>query len=113
MFIWFLFLDLPPGIYSLFISSATQQALQLCVDEDITQENNTKMIDKEVLLNDIQTNGQGSNFFEYQQQIQVCKIAINSSILIRSFIELSRKWNSNHLWLWLFLFTEFPYVKLF
>lgn len=67
----FAFVVLPPGIQSLFISSTTQQALQLCVDEDITQENNTKMIEKEVLLNDIQTNGQGSNFFEFQQQIQV------------------------------------------
>lgn len=48
--------------------------MQLCVDEDVTQENNSKMIEKEILLNDIQTNGQGSNFFEYQQQIQVCNI---------------------------------------
>ncbi|CAF4584461.1 unnamed protein product, partial [Rotaria sp. Silwood2] len=63
---------LPPGIHSIFISSATQQAMQLCVDEDLTQENNTKMIDKEILLNDIQTNGQGSNFYEFQQQIQSC-----------------------------------------
>jgi hypothetical protein len=29
------------------------------------------MIGKETLLNDIQTNGQGSTFFEFQQQIQV------------------------------------------
>jgi hypothetical protein len=29
------------------------------------------MIEKEILLNDIQTNGQGSNFYEFQQQIQV------------------------------------------
>jgi hypothetical protein len=48
--------------------------MQLCVDEDLTQENNSKLIDKEILLNDIQTNGQGSNFFEFQQQIQVCDI---------------------------------------
>ncbi|CAF4130430.1 unnamed protein product [Rotaria sordida] len=61
---------LPSGIHTIFISSATQQAMQLCVDEDLTQENNAKMIDKEILLNDIQTNGQGSNFYEFQQQIQ-------------------------------------------
>ncbi|CAF3107715.1 unnamed protein product [Rotaria socialis] len=61
---------LPPGIHTIFISSTTQQAMQLCVDEDLTQENNSKMIDKEILLNDIQTNGQGSNFYEFQQQIQ-------------------------------------------
>jgi hypothetical protein len=46
--------------------------MQLCVDEDVTQENNHKLIEKEILLNDIQTHGQGSNFFEFQQQIQVC-----------------------------------------
>lgn len=63
---------LPPGIQPIFISATTQQALQMCVDEDVTQENNFKMIDKEILLNDIQTNGQGSNFYEFQQQIQVC-----------------------------------------
>lgn len=45
--------------------------MQLCVDEDLTQENNSKMIDKEILLKDIETSGQGSNFFEFQQQIQV------------------------------------------
>ena len=67
---------MPPGIQPIFISSATQVALQLCVDEDVTQENNTKMIEKEILLNDIQTQGQGSNFFEYQQQIQVYHIFI-------------------------------------
>jgi hypothetical protein len=50
--------------------------MQLCVDEDLTQENNSKLIDKEILLNDIQTNGQGSNFFEFQQQIQVGEIYI-------------------------------------
>ena len=63
--------DLPDGIHPIFISSATQQAMQICVDEDVTQESNTKMIEKETLLNDIQTHGQGSNFFEFQQQIQV------------------------------------------
>jgi hypothetical protein len=50
--------------------------LQLCVDEDVTQENNSKMIQKEILLNDIQNNGQGSNFYEFQQHIQVCDIYI-------------------------------------
>jgi hypothetical protein len=50
--------------------------MQLCVDEDLTQENNSKLIDKEILLNDIQTNGQGSNFFEFQQQIQVGEIYV-------------------------------------
>jgi len=49
------------------------------VDEDVTQENNHKMIEKEILLNDIQMNGQGSNFFEFQQQIQVCDIEIINS----------------------------------
>ena len=63
--------DLPPGMHSIFISSATQQAMQLCVDEDLTQENNVKMIDKELILNDIQAHGQVSSFFEFQQQIQV------------------------------------------
>ncbi len=67
---------LPSGIHVIFISAATQQAMQLCVDEDLTQENNSKMIDKEILLNDIQTNGQSSNFYEFQQQIQVCDIYI-------------------------------------
>jgi len=78
----------------LFISSTTQQALQLCVDEDITQENNTKMIEKEVLLNDIQTNAQGSNFYEFQQQIQVCSIEILGELIrfcIFISIELSGK----------------------
>ncbi len=50
--------------------------MQLCVDEDVTQENNSKMIQKEILLNDIQNNGQGSNFYEFQQHIQVCDIYI-------------------------------------
>ncbi len=49
------------------------------MDEDVTQENNHKMIEKEILLNDIQMNGQGSNFFEFQQQIQVCDIEIINS----------------------------------
>lgn len=40
------------------------------------------MIEKEVLLNDIQTNGQGSNFFEFQQQIQVCQIYNNNKLNI-------------------------------
>ncbi|CAF3614114.1 unnamed protein product [Adineta steineri] len=61
---------LPPNIHSIFISSATQQALQLSVDEDVTQENNSKMIDKEVLLKDIESLGQGSNFYEFREQIQ-------------------------------------------
>ena len=56
--------------------------MQLCVDEDITQENNTKMIDKEILLNDIQTHGQGSNFFELQQQIQVCEISFKNYLYL-------------------------------
>jgi len=34
------------------------------------------MIQKEILLNDIQNNGQGSNFYEFQQHIQVCDIYI-------------------------------------
>ncbi|CAF0933439.1 unnamed protein product [Adineta ricciae] len=61
---------LPSNIHSIFISSATQQALQICVDEDVTQDNNWKLVDKEVLLKDIETLGQGSNFYEFQQQIQ-------------------------------------------
>ncbi|UJR25204.1 hypothetical protein I4U23_006556 [Adineta vaga] len=61
---------LPPNMHSIFISSATQQALQLSVDEDVTQDNNWKLIDKEILLKDIETLGQGSNFYEFQQQIQ-------------------------------------------
>jgi len=73
-----LFIDLPPNIHSIFISSATQQLLKLAVDEDVTQENNSKMIEKEILLNDIQTNGQGSNFYEFQQQIQVFRIFLSS-----------------------------------
>lgn len=64
-------------MHSIFISSTTQQALQVCVDEDLTQESNTKMIGKEVLLNDIQTNGQGSNFIEFQQQIQVRHLSLS------------------------------------
>ena len=67
----FVIVDLPPNIHSIFISSATQQALQICVDEDVTQDNNWKLVDKEVLLKDIETLGQGSNFYEFQQQIQV------------------------------------------
>jgi hypothetical protein len=64
-------LDLPTGLHSIFISSLTQQALDVRVDEDVTQENNWKLISKETLLNDIQTHGQSSNFIEFQQQIQV------------------------------------------
>ncbi len=70
---FFFFVVLPHGMHVIFISAVTQQALQLCVDEDVTQDNNSKMIDKEILLNDIQTNGQGSNFYEFHQQIQVCE----------------------------------------
>ncbi len=44
------------------------------MDEDVTQENNHKLIEKEILLNDIQTNGQASNFNDFQQQIQVCDV---------------------------------------
>ncbi|CAF1214774.1 unnamed protein product, partial [Didymodactylos carnosus] len=61
---------LPPGLHTIFISSATQQSLQLRVDEDLTQESNLKLIGKDVLLDDIQTAGQASSFFEFQQQIQ-------------------------------------------
>jgi len=52
------------------------------------------MIEKEVLLNDIQTNAQGSNFYEFQQQIQVCSIEILGELIrfcIFISIELSGK----------------------
>jgi hypothetical protein len=70
-------------MYPIFISSATQQVLQICVDEDVTQESNTKFIDKEILLNDIQTNGQTSNFLEFQQHIQVDTSSALSMIIYR------------------------------
>lgn len=84
-------LVLPSGMHSIFVSSATQQALQICVDEDVTQESNWKLIPKEVLLNDIQTNGQASNFIEFQQQIQVCELDWIDRVFIVHFLELSRK----------------------
>ena len=61
--------------------------MQLCVDEDLTQENNSKMIEKEILLNDIETNGQGSNFYEFQEQIQVMW-NLSYYALILFFLEL-------------------------
>lgn len=95
-------IDLPPGIHSILISGPTQQALQICVDDDVTQENNSKLIDKEVLLNDIQTNGQASNFFEFQEQIQVILFKCSTNSMLRENIslnisELSRKSNSTYL----------------
>lgn len=99
-------------MHSIFVSSATQQALQICVDEDVTQESNWKIIPKEVLLNDIQTNGQASNFIEFQQQIQVCQTEIMDWYFIEHFLELSGKRNRTGVRLWLFLFTEFLYVNI-
>lgn len=86
-----LHLVLPSNIVPILISSATQQALQICVDEDLTQENNTKMVQKEALLNDIQTNGQASNFFEFQQQIQVRSSSISIAFIVLVMFRIIRR----------------------
>jgi hypothetical protein len=63
-------IDCPPGLYRLFISSGMQQAFNIRSDEDITQEDNIRMIAKQPILDDLYKKQAGSDFHALRKQIE-------------------------------------------
>ncbi len=61
--------DCPPGMYRIFLTNSTQIAFNLKADEDITQEDNTRMIPKQQIMDDITKKNAGSDFHPLKQQI--------------------------------------------
>lgn len=62
--------ECPPGLYRLFISSATQNRLNIKTDEDVTQEDNIRKLSKQVIVEDMQTLMSLSDFAPLRKQIE-------------------------------------------
>ncbi len=60
----------PHGLYRLFISSSVQQVLNIRADEDVTQEENIKSINKQLILDDIQKKMATSDFYPFRKLIE-------------------------------------------
>lgn len=63
-------IDCPPGLYRIFISGKMQQALNIRSEEDVTQEDNVRTIQRQLLLDDIYLKQAGSEFSALRKQIE-------------------------------------------
>ena len=62
--------DCPTGMYRIFLTNATQTAFNLRSDDDITQEDNIRMIPKQQIVDDILRKNAGSDFHPLKQLIE-------------------------------------------
>ncbi|RNA37716.1 WD repeat-containing 63 [Brachionus plicatilis] len=63
-------IDCPAGLYRLFLSSGTQAAFNLRSDEDITQEDNFRLVPKQNILDDMVSKQAVSDFSPLRKQIE-------------------------------------------
>jgi len=63
-------IECPPGLYRLFISSNTQEAFNIRIDDDVTQQDNLRMIDRQQILDDIYKKQVGSDFSPLRKLIE-------------------------------------------
>lgn len=62
--------DCPPGMYRIFLTNATQTAFNLKADDDVTQEDNTRMIPKQQIMDELMKKNAGSDFHPLKQLIE-------------------------------------------
>ncbi len=62
--------DCPTGLYRLFLTNATQTLFNLKSDEDITQEDNIRVIPRQQILDDLSKRNAGSDFHPLKQLIE-------------------------------------------
>lgn len=60
----------PPGLYRMFFTGATQNAFSIVGEEDITQEENIKTINKQAILEDIYKKNVGSDFSPVRKLVE-------------------------------------------
>ena len=60
----------PPGLYRMFLTGATQNAFSIVGEEDITQEDNIKTINKQAILEDIYKKNVGSDFSPVRKLVE-------------------------------------------
>lgn len=60
----------PPGLYRMFFTGATQTAFNIRSEEDITQEDNIRTIQKAQILEDIYKKNVGSDFTQVRKLVE-------------------------------------------
>lgn len=60
----------PPGLYRMFFTGATQNAFNIVGEEDITQEDNIKTINKQAILEDVYKKNVGSDFSPVRKLVE-------------------------------------------
>jgi hypothetical protein len=59
-----------PGLYRIFLSNNTQEAFHIAAEDEVTQEDNTRTISKQQILDDISKRNNLSEFFILKKQIE-------------------------------------------
>lgn len=60
----------PPGLYRIYLTPSSQQAYNLRMDEDVTQEDNIRTIQKQQIIDDIGKREAGSDFHPIKQFLE-------------------------------------------
>jgi len=60
----------PPGLYRMFFTGATQTAFNIRSEEDITQEDNIRTINKTQILEDVYKKNVGSDFTQVRKLVE-------------------------------------------
>ena len=64
--------EVPEGIIPILITGPTQKIISCVIDEDVTEENVTKMIPKDVFISDIQKRAAVSDFSPFKKVCTIC-----------------------------------------
>lgn len=64
--------EVPEGIIPILITGPTQKIISCVIDEDVTEENVTKMIPKDVFISDIQKRAAVSDFSPFKKVFTIC-----------------------------------------
>jgi len=60
----------PPGLYRIYLTPTSQQTYNLRMDEDVTQEDNIRTIQKQLIIDDISKREAGSDFHPIKQFLE-------------------------------------------
>ena len=62
--------DCPPGLFKIFVTSQTQKAFNIKTEEDVTQEENIKLLKKQAIIEDIGARNAVSDFSPLKKLIE-------------------------------------------
>jgi len=68
--------EMPSGVRPLFFSAAGQQVFNCVVDQDVTEENPHKLIEKGLILEDFKNRAAVSDFHPVKKEVQVLMVIL-------------------------------------